>query len=70
MYYVIVRNDGQYAAVPGQESSYTPKLEKARTFWTIEAAKKECCPENESPCAVSWLLQRPLERPTIDSDKP
>jgi hypothetical protein len=57
--YVLVRTDGKYVAPPGQEHSYTSKLEDARIFPTRDAAEKERCVENETVRPVSELLHKP-----------
>ena len=56
MKYVIKRSDGAYAAPPGQRSSYTPYLQRARTWFTREAAEDECCPGNERVASVDEEL--------------
>jgi hypothetical protein len=56
MSYILVRNDGKYAAPPGRSSSYTAKLEEARQFPTAEAAERERCVENERVASVASLL--------------
>ena len=55
MRYVIRRNDGAYVAPSGQRSSYTPFLQRARTWATREAAEAECC-GNERVVAVDKEL--------------
>lgn len=45
--YVIVRDDGKYAAPPGQEKSYTDRLEDAWVFrdrrpWGLSAMRFAC----------------------------
>jgi len=54
--YVIVRNDGAFVAPPGRPSSYTNKLQHARTFATREAAERECCPGNERVVEISQVM--------------
>jgi hypothetical protein len=54
--YVLIRNeDGKYVTNPGQEYSYTSKLENARIFPTKDAANAEKC-GNENVVPVSSLL--------------
>jgi hypothetical protein len=61
MGYVIVREeDGRYVAPPGQENSYTDRLEQAWHFATKAAALAQCCAENERVAEVQSLL-RPAE---------
>ena len=57
--YVIVRVDGQYVTPPGEEKSYTTRLEDARVFATREAAERERCVENESVVPLAAVLRRP-----------
>lgn len=48
MAYVIKHIEtGKYVAPPGQQRSYTRKLELARKFDSLAAAEAECCVENE-----------------------
>jgi hypothetical protein len=49
MSYVIRRTDqgGGYVSRPGSKSSYTPLLQRARTWPTRDAAEGHRCPENE-----------------------
>jgi hypothetical protein len=56
--YVLQRDDGKYVAPPGQEHSYTSKLEQAQTFRTAEEADRNRCPENERVVPVSSLLRQ------------
>lgn len=56
--YVLKRNeDGKYVAPAGSKSSYTTKLEKARTFPTREAAERDAC-GNERVLALSDIMRR------------
>ena len=48
---------GGYLAFSGSASSYTHKLENARTFHTKEAAEAECCPENERPVRLDSIMR-------------
>jgi hypothetical protein len=57
--YVIRRDDGAFVAPPGQRSSYTRDLTRARTFQTREAAERERCPENERVVHTDDVLPRP-----------
>lgn len=57
--YVIVRSDGAYVAPPGERSSYTRSLERARKFATAEQAERERCPGNERVAPVAEFLGRP-----------
>lgn len=42
--YVLCRNvDGKMVAAPGQLHSYTTKIEAARIYPTIEAARLDAC---------------------------
>lgn len=52
--WVIERTDqgGGYLNQPNSRSSWTRSLENARKFPTQEAARLECCPENERPVNV------------------
>lgn len=57
MSYVLVNNDnGRYVAPGGQESSYTTKLEHAKTYPTREAAEKDAC-GNERAVPVDSLMR-------------
>jgi len=48
MEYVIQdKKSGKYVAYPGQQSSFTTKLENARRFNTREHAEKERCDQSE-----------------------
>jgi hypothetical protein len=59
--YVLVKTDapraGQYVARAGSHSSYTKRLESARTFPSREEAERDAC-ENERAAAVSALVGR------------
>jgi len=57
--FVIVREDGQYAAEPGAEHSYTRKLEEAWTFTSRDKAWPHAL-RNESVRDVREILRRPL----------
>ncbi len=57
--YVIIRSDGLFVAPPGQRSSYTKKLQHARTFPTREAAERERCPGNERVVALADCMRFP-----------
>lgn len=54
--FVIVRSDGAYVAPPGQDKSYTTRLEDAWTFTDREKAQKQCCVENETVRDVRDLM--------------
>lgn len=41
--YVIKREDGKYVSRPGSEHSYTPFLQRARTFSTRASALESAC---------------------------
>jgi hypothetical protein len=57
--YVIKRtSDGKYVAPGGQQSSYTPLLQRARTFDTREQAEGERCEGNEIVVPVAGELHR------------
>lgn len=59
MSYVLIRNeDGAYVAPSGSPSSYTRKLENARTYATREAAEGDAC-GNERAVNVDTLIRRP-----------
>ncbi len=57
--FVIKRTDqgGGYVARSGSQSSYTNKLENARTFSTSAEADAERCVENEIVVSVDSLLR-------------
>ncbi len=58
--YVLRRNsDGFYVAPPGQDKSYTPRLEEAQTFRTPDEAERERCVDSETIVNVNDLLRRP-----------
>lgn len=60
--FVIQRNeDGKYACPPGQISSYTGLLQKARQFSTRESAEAEKC-DNELVVPVSDILPKGRHR--------
>jgi hypothetical protein len=46
----------KYVSKKGHKYSYTTSLKNARTFETVEQAKKELCPENEHVCVVSDII--------------
>lgn len=51
--YVIKRdNDGKYVSRPGSEHSYTPFLQRARTFQSRASALESAC-ENECVQSVA-----------------
>lgn len=56
--YVLVRDDGKFVAPPGQEKSYTDKLQHARVFSTRAEAELERCKGNEQVVALCDLLNR------------
>ncbi len=56
MPYVIRRDDGAFVSRPGSQHSYTPLLQKARTWETREAAERELCPENEQVLTVGEAM--------------
>ena len=45
----------KYVSQPGSRSSYTAKLELARTYPTKEAAERECC-DNERVRSVADIM--------------
>jgi hypothetical protein len=47
---------GRYVAPPGQEHSYTDKLEKARVFTVEKHARQNCC-ENETVVPLESVLE-------------
>lgn len=54
--YVIVRDDGQYVAPPGQHHSYTDKLQHAHVYEDRARAEADRCVENERVVAVADAL--------------
>jgi hypothetical protein len=54
--YVIVRADGKFVTRPGYNTSYTAKLQEARTFPTKEEAERERCVENEYVRSVASIM--------------
>jgi len=52
--YVIIRGD-EYVCPPGQEKSYTKKLQEAMCWEDRSKAKVECC-ENERVVSVREIL--------------
>jgi hypothetical protein len=56
--YVIRRRDGAYVAQSGSASSYTKKLEEARTFATYSDAERNLCPGNETVQPIEGLFRR------------
>ena len=59
--YVLKRTDqhGGYVTQPGDPSSYTHNLARARTFASREDAERQRCKENEVVLTVESQLQRP-----------
>lgn len=57
--FVLVRDDGKYVAPPGQQHSYTKRLEEAQIFSTRDKADAQRCVENEQVVPVESLLQTP-----------
>lgn len=58
MNYVLQRTDqgGGYVAKPGQRSSYTHSIAKARKFATFREADEARCPGNERVVHVNEVL--------------
>lgn len=55
--YVVKRvEDSKYVTTPGSEHSYTPMLQKARTWSSREAAQDNCC-GNEVARSVEEEMQ-------------
>jgi hypothetical protein len=54
--YVIVRDDGKFVAPPGQEKSYSDKLQDAWGFPTREAAQRQVCPGNERIVPITDII--------------
>jgi hypothetical protein len=58
--FVLVHNEtGKYVAEPGQDKSYTQRLEEAQTFSTREEAERNRCDQSERIAAVDSLLRKP-----------
>lgn len=58
MAYVIQRNeDAKFTAPPGQQHSYTRKLQAAWTFPTREAAQAQAC-GNETVVSTDEVLRK------------
>lgn len=56
--YVIVRDeDGKYVTPPGQDKSYTTKLQEAQGFSSIDAATKFGVCGNESIVPISSIVR-------------
>ena len=56
--FVLVRtSDGKYVAPPGQERSYTERLEDARVFASREMAERERCVDSEYVRSLESLLE-------------
>lgn len=52
MYVLVDIRTGRYVAPSGSESSFTRKLDDARTFPTYDAAEAERCKESERVASV------------------
>lgn len=58
--YVIVRNDGKFVVPPGNNASYSDKLQDAWVFNTRNEAERNRCPENERVESVRSVLRAGL----------
>lgn len=47
------------APAPKTGHIWTNDLRNAKTFWSEEAARNHCCPDNEVPVRVDHLLRTP-----------
>ena len=56
MAYVIINEHGALASKPGMPNSYTRSLREAIKYPTYEAAKTNCCHQNEFPFRFEALL--------------
>ena len=56
--YVIQRNDGAFVSKSGSASSYTNKLQDARTWETRESAERELCPGNERIVSTDEIFEK------------
>lgn len=52
--YILRRDDGYFATPPGRRHSYSQRLQDARVFPSLEAAKSEAC-ANEAVISVRDL---------------